>query len=421
MRVPSGSSDRIMYFVAVDASDLYTRETGLTGFAVYRSRNGGAATAWATPTTSELSSSNMPGVYGLTIDEDTTIGSTHDTEEMCLHITHASMAPVTVVIELYRPKATEGETVTVASGNARSDVRQLLGTAWLTPGTAGTPDVNVKLWNALATVDLPLAPVTAGRKLVVDAAGLADANVVKLGPTGSGTAQTARDIGASVLLSSGTGTGQLDFTSGVVKANAVQLLGTAWAAPATAGYPDANVGKWLNTVVSTPTVAGVPNVNVKTFDTDAISADAVSAGAVAELQNGLALQTTLLAVAGYIDTEVSAIKAVTDTLSLAAIADAIWDELRAGHSLAGSYGESFYVIHAGQVTGAATLTTLVDSSLTQADANAWNGRTIIFIDGELKGQATNITGFVPGTDTLSFTALTRAPTAGPGGSRYIIV
>lgn len=42
----------------------------------------------------------------------------------------------------------------------------------------------------------------------------------------SGTTQTARDLGASVLLSSGTGTGQLDFTSGVVKANVTQFGGT---------------------------------------------------------------------------------------------------------------------------------------------------------------------------------------------------
>ncbi len=61
-----------------------------------------------------------------------------------------------------------------------------------------------------------LAPVTAGRTLVVDAAGLADANVVKVGPTGSGSAQTARDIGASVLLSNGTGTGQVKLASGYV-------------------------------------------------------------------------------------------------------------------------------------------------------------------------------------------------------------
>ncbi len=50
-----------------------------------------------------------------------------------------------------------------------------------------------------------LRPTTAGRTLVVDAAGLADANTVKLGPTGSGTAQTARDIGLSVLVGDKTG------------------------------------------------------------------------------------------------------------------------------------------------------------------------------------------------------------------------
>lgn len=59
-------------------------------------------------------------------------------------------------------------------------------------------------------------PATSGRSIVVDAAGLVDANTVKLGPSGSGTAQSARDIGASVLLSSGTGTGQLKLASGYV-------------------------------------------------------------------------------------------------------------------------------------------------------------------------------------------------------------
>lgn len=47
-------------------------------------------------------------------------------------------------------------------------------------------------------------PATSGRSMVVDASGLVDANVVKLGPSGSGTAQTARDIGASVITASGT-------------------------------------------------------------------------------------------------------------------------------------------------------------------------------------------------------------------------
>jgi len=93
-----------------------------------------------------------------------------------------------------------------------------------------------------------LKPATAGRTLVVDAAGLADANMVKAGPTGSGTAQTARDLGASVLLSAGTGAGQLDFTSGVVKANLAQILGTALTE--TAGQIAAAFKKFFN--VGTP-------------------------------------------------------------------------------------------------------------------------------------------------------------------------
>lgn len=89
--------------------------------------------------------------------------------------------------------------------------------------TAKSSTANIVVVGAPATIfTFPatgiLAPATAGRTLVVDASGLADANTVKLGPSGSGTAQTARDIGASVLLSTGTGTGQLDFTSGIVKA-----------------------------------------------------------------------------------------------------------------------------------------------------------------------------------------------------------
>jgi hypothetical protein len=39
-----------------------------------------------------------------------------------------------------------------------------------------------------------LAPATAGRTLVVDVNGLADANAVKVGPSGSGTTQTAGDL-----------------------------------------------------------------------------------------------------------------------------------------------------------------------------------------------------------------------------------
>jgi hypothetical protein len=66
--------------------------------------------------------------------------------------------------------------------------------------------------NAGASGGLPLSVDTSGR-----------VDVLKI----NGTSQTARDIGSSVLLSTGTGTGQLDFTSGVVKSNATQIAGSA--------------------------------------------------------------------------------------------------------------------------------------------------------------------------------------------------
>lgn len=116
-----------MFFIAVDSTDLKTRETGLTTFTVYRSRNGGAATAYTTPTVSELSAANMPGVYALTLDEDTTLAAGHDTEEYCVHITQASMAPVTRVFDIHRVKFTEGQSATMANSAVDADLERIAG------------------------------------------------------------------------------------------------------------------------------------------------------------------------------------------------------------------------------------------------------------------------------------------------------
>lgn len=120
MRIPSGSTNRYIYFVAVDATDLKTRETSLTGWTVYASLNGGTAGAFTTPTVNETDSTNMPGVYELLLDEYTTLTAGRDTEELCLHIEDGSsaMAPVTRVVEIYRPETTEGNTLDVTSTGA---------------------------------------------------------------------------------------------------------------------------------------------------------------------------------------------------------------------------------------------------------------------------------------------------------------
>lgn len=80
-----------------------------------------------------------------------------------------------------------------------------------------------------------------------------DCNAVKQ----AGTTLTARDIGASVLLSSGTGAGQLDFTSGVVKSNLAQILGTALTE--TAGQIAAAFKKFFDKATPTGTINSLPD------------------------------------------------------------------------------------------------------------------------------------------------------------------
>lgn len=155
MRIPSGVTDQYIYFVAVDATDFTTRETGLTSFTVYRSRNGAVAAAMTTPTVNETDTTNMPGVYELLLDEDMTIGSGNDSEEMVFHITATGMAPVTRTIELYRPKITAGNTLGVASdgdisGNVDGNVVGSVGSNL----ELGPTEVNAEVDTALADIGL---------------------------------------------------------------------------------------------------------------------------------------------------------------------------------------------------------------------------------------------------------------------------
>ena len=69
------------------------------------------------------------------------------------------------------------------------------------------------------------------------ASGIPDVNATKIG----GTSQTGRDLGASVLLSSGTGTGQVSLSSGVIDASVTKWNGTGVATPDTAGYPKVTI------------------------------------------------------------------------------------------------------------------------------------------------------------------------------------
>ena len=206
-------------------------------------------------------------------------------------------------------------------------------------------------------------------------------NAVQLGAT----AQTGRDVGASVLLSAGTGIGQLDFTSGVVKANLAQILASAISG--TAAQISAAFTKFFDKATPTGTInslpdavagatGGLPTTNGtkvnQTVDLTAgqtIAATVAGAvgsvtgnvgGSVASVTADVGITqagadkvwgTTARTLTGFgtlvADIATAVWAAATRTLSAfgftvaptaAANADAVWDEALSGHSTGGSAG-----------------------------------------------------------------------------------
>lgn len=215
MRIPSGKTDQSIYFFAADSTDLVTAETGLSSFTVYRSRNGGTATAYTTPTVSELSSANMPGLYRLLIDEDTTIASTSDSEEYAVTITATGMAPVHRVIELYRRDTTSGQTLTVTSGVGTANSTQIGGQTASASGTVTFPNATLA-----STTNITAGTITTATN-VTTVNGLA-ANVITATSIASNAitaAKIATDaIGAAQLATDAVteiATGLLDTSNGI--------------------------------------------------------------------------------------------------------------------------------------------------------------------------------------------------------------
>lgn len=117
-------------------------------------------------------------------------------------------------------------------------------------------------------------------KSVIDSAGLHDANTVKVGPTGAGTAQTARDLGLSVLLASGQ---KVDVDT--IKTNPVVNAGTiTFPTGATLASTTNITAGTITTVTTTTTATNLTNAptsgdftaTMKTSIGTAVAASAVS-------------------------------------------------------------------------------------------------------------------------------------------------
>lgn len=269
-----------------------------------------------------------------------------------------------------------------------ANVTQLLGTAWLTPATAGTPDVNAKLWNSLATVELPLVPTTAGRKLDVSAGGEAGIDFANIGsPT------TTVDLSGTTI-SAGQ---KVDLNT--IKTNAVVNGGTV-------------------TFPTTATLASTTNVTAGTMTTVTNLTNAPTAGDLTATMKtsvqtaadaAATLNTLINAIAGYIDTEVTDIRnrlpaALTAGGNMKSDALAVNGSTTAANNL--KFGALGVVV---STCAAGSTTTSIVTNLTEATDDHYNGGAIVFTSGALLGQRSSISDYVGATKTLTVVALTEAP------------
>lgn len=281
IRIPSGVTDQHVYFVATLAG---TAVTGLSGFTVYRTRNGAAAAAMTTPTVNEVDATNMPGLYELLLDEDMTIGSGNDSEHMVFYATASGMDGAFVEIELYRPKITAGETLSPS---------QLVDDIWDEVITGVAHNVN----NSAAKF-------------------LRESAEAITGPTGTAQSATATTLvlesGAisnddifnreRVTIIEGTGSGQSRLITDSVAATDTVTVKNSW--------------------VVTPDATSVYAIMGAESDVEAMAGQDVTATAQIDFDDlaailtgtGTTIPATLATIAAYIDTEVAAIKAVTDLL-----------------------------------------------------------------------------------------------------------
>jgi hypothetical protein len=358
-------------------------------------------------TGSPTTGSGMSFVGGSTSGNAITTSATSGTTTIKSDIDTIKTNPVanggTVTFPTDATLASTTGAVGSVTANVTADVVKWLGTAVSTPNVAGVPDVNTKTWNNLATVSLPLVPATPGRSLVVDAAGLADANMVKMGPTGAGIAQAARDIGTSVLLSSGTGTGQVSLVSGAVLLQATQTGVTIPTVTTVTGLTASDVGA----------------IKTKTDFLPSITPGATNglfiAGTNAATTITTALTTTFTgSLTGNVN---GSVNSVTNRVT------ANVDQINANATAAVNLALSAGVIIPGTIATAGfspTATEFEASDITEATTDHYKGRVILFTSGALLGQATSITAYslVGGRGHFTVVGMTEA---GANTDTFVIV
>lgn len=322
----------------VDATDGYSPETGVSSPTIKISKAAGVGNSPNDGTFAELDSTDLPGWYSVQLDAT-------DTDTLG-----------TLVIDVFK------------SGTSRHFTDR----GYVLPA---------KVYNSLfaGTDNLEVDTVQVG-----------------------GTSQTARDLGASVLLSSGTGTGQISLSSGTVSLTADQAV---------------NVTKWGGTAVASAYV----QANTVQFAGQTITC----AGGVT-IQTGIqASQADVTGLQGSVDGLYSGVPCISmsaGVITAAAIAagaidaDAIADNaIDAG------------AIATGAITAAKFASAAIDAAAIAPDAGTEIGTAVWASAARTLTAATNITstgGSVPITvggkveaDVKAINAVT-VDGAGTGGNPW---
>lgn len=238
-----------------------------------------------------------------------------------------------------------------------------------------------------------LMPTTAARTLDVSSTGEAGVDWANVGSPTTTVGLTNTTISSSQVVASVTGAvGSVTGSVGSVTGSVGSVTGSVGSVTGAVGSVTGSVGSIASGGITSGSFAAGA-INAAAIATDAIDADSLATDAVTEIQSGLATSSALATA----QTGITAIKAVTDkydTLlqagspqawtytadalhlapsgggtapTAAQNAAAVWDEARAGHVSAGTFGEGVaiapFAISAGSFTTGA-----IDANAIASDA-----------------------------------------------------
>jgi hypothetical protein len=291
----------------VDSTDGVTAETALTisQADIRLSKNGGAFAQ----TNNATGATHMEnGNYSVPLDTT----DTNTLGRLRVAVAESGALPVWLNLEIVPANVWDS---LFSTDLLQVDVTQLLGTAWLTPGTAGTPDVNVKLISDDATA-------ANNCESFFDGTGYAGTNNVIPTVTTTGTATnvtTVNGLAANVITATSIATGAITaakFAASAIDAAALaadavaEIADGVWDEP-TAGHVAA--GSTGAAIIAAGS-AGDPWSTSIPGAYGAGTAGKIVGDNLNATVSSRASQTSLDTVDDLLDTEIAAIKAKTDLI-----------------------------------------------------------------------------------------------------------